>query len=53
MDPIGQNVAWISKAISDKCGPDMDLDECAKTVIAAAVDAGIPINELEKAIKNY
>lgn len=53
MQPICENIAWISKAISDKCGHDMGLDECAKTVIAAAVDGGIPLSELEQAVKNF
>lgn len=47
-----KRVAWISKAISDMLGQDVELDECAKIVIAAAIDAGIPVADLEQACEN-
>lgn len=43
-------IAKISDVISDCCPDNMELLECAKLVVKAAVNSGIPEYELSLAI---
>lgn len=53
MNNYERRIKEIANKISAVLSEDIELDECAKIVITAAVEAGIPLSELKEAVENF